>query len=203
MILNKTKQSLINWYIDYINEREIYFDYLSEYKTFSSSVLRHSRPILLEYNTVFNFERKGNNREGALTQKNLNEKVAGISLLVKTIKIRKDISFPLQIHTYFHELTHLVCNHNDQYNNEISLSTGQKEYVAEVTAQALLFSFCGGMLVENLPSNDKWDHSKYINNWVNASAFGKEKIKECKRQIQYAYEKISDTLLEKLNIKNS
>ncbi len=195
--MDKVKKELIDWYINFVESREVYMNYLEEYETFTSSLLKHSRPLLLEYNTVFNYERKGNNREGALTQKDLKEKVGGIHLLVKTIKIRKDIDFALQVHTYFHELAHLVCDHNDQDRNYTSLSTGQKEYVAETVAQALLRSFCGGMEVNELPSNNKWDQSDYILGWVKQSAFGKEKIKECKRQIEYAYEKISTSLLIK------
>lgn len=199
--MDKRTQLLIDRYKEYIDSREVFFNYLEDYETFSSSILKHSRPILLEYNTAFNFERKGNNREGALTQKNLKEKIAGIHLLVKVVKVRKDIEFPLQIHTFFHELAHLVNNHNDQEMNHISLSTAQKEYVAEVTAQALLYSFVGGMKVEELPSNEKWDQSTYIYNWIKNAKFSDEKIDEMWKQIEFAYEKISNTILEKTNKK--
>lgn len=197
-IMDKQKQKLIDWYIDFVETREVYMNYLEEYETFASSILKHTRPILLEHNAAFNYERKGNNREGALTQKDLKQNVAGIHLLLKTIKIRKDIDFSLQIHTYFHELAHLVLNHNDQSKNDKVLSTGQKEYVAETVAQALLYSFCGGMVVGELPSNEKWDQEDYIAGWVRNSVFGKDKIKECHSQIEYAYNKISWSILSKL-----
>lgn len=195
--MDKNKKELINWYINFVESRKVYMNYFEEYKTFSSSLLKHSRPLLLEYNTVFNYERKGNSREGALTQKDLKQNVGGVHLLVKTIKIRKNIDFKLQAHTYFHELAHLVCNHNDQERNKTSLSKGQKEYVAETVAQALLWSFCGGITVNELPSNEKWDQSNYILGWVRQSVFGKEKIKECKRQIEFSYNKILTALLIK------
>gem|GEM_PF-2535839 len=153
--MNKYERILLDKYEKYISSREIYFNYLSDYETFSSSILKHCRPILLEYNTSFAFEKKGNVREGALTQKRLNLKINDKELLVKVIKIRKDVDFISQIHVFFHEIAHLVNNHNDQELNLIRLSTAQKEYVAEVTAQALLFSFVGGARVEELPYNEK------------------------------------------------
>ncbi len=188
---------LLSEHKEYILSRDIFFNYLEDYETFSSSVLKHTRPILLEFNTAFNFERKGNTREGAYTQKYMGEKVAGIHLKLKVVKVRKDAPFALQLHTYFHELAHLVNNHNEQHLNEDTLSRPQKEYVAETVAQALLYSFADGMKIEELPSNGKWDHSKYVESWIKNAKFSDAKIDEMWRQINYAYDKISDAIIEK------
>ncbi len=190
-------QSLIKQYKEFVSTREIYFNYISDYETFSSSVLKHTRPILFDKNATFNFERKGNNREGALTQKDTKLRIGGRPILTKVIKVRKDVEFELQLHTYFHELAHLINDHNNQSLNGTVLSRPQKEYVAETVAQALLYSFCGGMDVSELPSNNKWDHSKYIEGWIRKAKFSDEKIKVMWEQINFAYETIRDTILEK------
>ncbi len=190
-------EQLINKYKEYISSRDIFFNYLEDYETFSSSVLKHTREILLSKNTMFNFERKGNNREGALTQKDTKLRIEGRPILTKVVKIRKDAPFALQLHTYFHELAHLVNDHNNQSLNELTLSTPQKEYVAEVTAQALLYSFAGGMLVEDLPSNNKWDQSLYIQGWIRKAKFSEDKIRVMWEQIEYAYNTIKDAIIEK------
>ncbi len=189
---NSQKQDLLKWSHDFIVSKPIEMNYLDEYETFASSLLKHTRTLLLEYNTTFQWERKGNSRDGALTQKNLKEKIDNLNLLVKVVKIRKDVPFSSQIHTYFHELTHLICNHNNQNMNEGEiLTTAQKEYVAETTAQALLHSFVGGMTVEQLESNEKWDATKYIESWVKAGTFSKKKIIEMFKQIEWSYNVIS------------
>ena len=189
---------LLNKYIEFVNSTSTHMDYLSEYNTFSSSILKHTRPLLLEYNTTFQWERKGNTREGALTQKNLHKNVAGINLLVKVIKIRKDTEFLSQIHTYFHELTHLVCNHNDQQLNDYTLTTPQKEYVAEVTAQALLSTFVGGIKIEEIPKTDKWDPKDYILSWIKSGKFSDKKILVMWEQINFSYEKIRNSIIENI-----
>ncbi len=194
--MSSQKEYLIEKYKKFIDSKKIYFNYLIDYQTFSSSVLKHTRSILLDKNASFNFERKGNSREGALTQKYLNKRIAGIPILLKVVKIRKDVDFSSQLHTYFHELAHLVNNHEDQSSNKISLSTPQKEYVAEVVSQTLLFSFAGGLKVEELPSNNKWEQSLYISNWIKNAKFSEEKIKEMWKQINYAYDYISKIILE-------
>ncbi len=188
---------------EYINSREVYMNYLTEYEKFSSSILRHTREILLDKNTTFNFERKGNSREGALTQKDTKLRIGGRAILTKVIKVRKDVDFSLQLHTYFHELAHLINDHNNQTLNEGVLSKPQKEYVAETVAQALLYSFAGGMHVSELPSNNKWDQSKYIEGWISKAKFSEEKIDLMWKQIEFAYEKVKDTIINKINKKTT
>lgn len=191
--MNKRLDDLTKWYKEYIYSRDIFFNFIEGQNTFSNSVLKASRPILFSYNTIFQFERKGNNREGALTQKRINVFIDKKEILVKVIKIRKDTSFENQIHTYFHELAHLVNIHNKQI--DIKLSTPQKEYVAEVVAQALLFSFCGGKKIDNLEENNKWDQKEYINLWIKNAIFSKKKIEEMQRQIIFSYDYISKVIL--------
>lgn len=195
------EKELIKRYKKYISSHNIEFNYLEEFETFSSSVLRHTRPLLIEYNTTFHFERKGNKREGALTQREIRDiTIEGRSLLSRVVKIQRGIEFSLQIHTYFHELTHMINNHIEQEKNDIQLTTAQKEYVAEVTAQSLIYTFCGGMLVDELPDNGKFDQTTYIEAWINGAQFSKEKIDEMWRQIEFAYSKISAIILENKKI---
>lgn len=189
---------LIDRYKSYVESREIYFNYVEDYETFSSSVLKHTRPILFEKNALFEFERKGNNREGALTTKTTNYKVAGVNIKSKKVKIRRDIDFVLQLSTYFHELVHLINDHNARGSDAV-LSSPQKEYVAEVTSQALMYSFVGGIKVEDFPSNNKWDHTQYIYNWIRNAKFSEAKINEMWNQIETSYNKIREIILEKTN----
>ncbi len=147
---------------------------------------------------MFEFEKEGNVREGALTQKKLNYKIDNIPMFLKVIKIRKNIDFSSQIHTYFHELSHLVNEHEIKKNNN-SLSYSQKEYVAEVCAQALLYSFVGGSKISDLPSNNKWDRSNYIYSWIRNARMSDKKIDEMWKQINFAYNKISDSILKNIN----
>lgn len=192
-------EELIKRYKEFVETREIYFNYVEDYETFSSSVLKHTRPILFDNNALFEFERKGNNREGALTTKTTNYKVAGVNIKSKKIKVRRGIEFELQLSTYFHELAHLINKHNDQSMNEAVLSRPQKEYVAEVTSQALMYSFVGGLKVEDFPPNGKWDQSLYIYSWIRKAKFSKEKIDVMWKQIEKSYEIIRDSILEKVN----
>ncbi len=194
--MDRTKE-LINRVEEYICSKEIYLNYIEDYETFASSILKHTRQILIDKNSVFNYERKGNNREGAFTQKDTKLRISGIPILTKVVKVRKDAPFVSQIHTYFHELAHLVNDHNSR-TNEITLSKPQKEYVAETTAQALLYSFVGGMKVKDLPSNNKWDQEIYIESWIRNAKFSEDKIKEMWRQIEFAYDLIKDTILDKI-----
>lgn len=188
---------LIQRYNDYINSRDVYFNYYEEYDSFSSSVLKHTRSILFSKNTLFEFERKGNRREGALTTKTTNFKIGNVNIKSKKIKIRRDIDFRLQLSTYFHELSHLINDHNDR--NENSLSRPQKEYVAEVTSQALMYSFAGGLKVGDYPKNEKWDQNLYIYGWIKNAKFSDDKIEEMWRQIEFAYETIKDSIFSKIN----
>ena len=196
--MKKIEKLLIKKYESYISSRDVYFNYLEKYQNFSTSVLKHCRQILIEYNTSFEFERKGNVREGALTQKRLDLEIQNKPMLVKVIKIRKDVELISQIHVFFHELVHLVNNHNNQEWNEINLSLPQKEYVAEVCAQALLFSFVGGKYIYELPDNKKWDQSQYISMWIKNSKLSNNKIQEMWRQIEYSYDFISKSILNKI-----
>ncbi len=187
---------LINRYKEYVSSREIFFNYVEDYESFSSSVLKHTRPILFEKNALFEFERKGNSREGALTTKTTGYKIAGVNIKSKKIKIRRGIDFTLQLSTYFHELAHLINDHNDRDDNK--LSRPQREYVAEVTSQALMYSFCGGLKVEDFPPNEKWDHSLYILSWIRNAKFSEEKINIMWEQIETTYNKVKDAILEKV-----
>ncbi|BDU67666.1 MAG: hypothetical protein TYPL_3190 [Candidatus Tyloplasma litorale] len=189
---------LINEYKNFVKNRKIYFNYSDLNKKFTSSILKNTRDILNEYNTLFSYEKKGNKREGALIKKPFNEKLKEIKIYKKTIKVRFDADFESKAHVYFHELGHLVNNHEDNNKNEIKLSIPQKEYVAEVIAQALLFSFFDGMLVSQLKNNSKSNKEKYIENWIKNAKFSNSKIEEMWRQINFGYEKIS-----KIIIKNS
>ncbi len=194
--MNRTDK-LIKQYKDYVSSREIYLNYVEDYESFSSSVLKHTRQILFDHNALFEFERKGNNREGALTTKSTGVRIGGVSIKSKKVKIRRGIDFVLQLSTYFHELAHLVNNHNDRANN--ILSTAQREYVAEVSSQALMYSFVGGLKVEDFPSNGKWDHSMYVYGWIRKAKFSDEKIKIMWNQIEYTYDLIKNVILEKIN----
>ncbi len=187
---------LIERYKEYVCSREIYFNYVEDYESFSTSVLKHTRPILFEKNALFEFERKGNNREGALTTKTTGYKIAGVNIKSKKVKIRRGIDFTLQLSTYFHELAHLVNDHNDR--NENVLSRPQREYVAEVVSQALMYSFCGGLKVEDFPPNDKWNHSLYILNWIRNAKFSDEKIDIMWNQIESCYNLIKDSILNRV-----
>ena len=187
---------LIKEYREYISSRDIYFNYINDYKSFTGSLLKHTREILNDNDTLFNFERKGNSREGAFTQKRSGFDIDGKQILVKVIKIRKDIEFVNQIHVYLHELTHLINNHNNQELNDIKLSTPQKEYVAETVSQSLLFSFVGGMLASELPPNNKWEQDEYITRWITNAKFSDKKIKEMWRQIIFSYNKITDVIIK-------
>lgn len=191
-------EELIKRYEDFVKSRKIYFNYVEDYETFSSSVLKHTRQILFDNNALFEFERKGNNREGALTTKTTGIKIGGVSIKSKKVKIRRGIDFRLQLSTYFHELTHLINNHNDKKNN--ILSVPQKEYVAEVTSQALMYSFVGGLKVKDFPSNGKWDHSLYIYGWIRKAKFSKEKINLMWEQINDTYKLIAETIVDKVGI---
>ncbi len=190
-------KSLIDRSSKYILNSKIYMDYTIEYDSFSSSILKHTRQLLIDKNAMFEFERKGNNREGALTQKDTKLRVGGRPILAKVIKVRRDVEFVSQIHTYFHELAHLLNNHNNQSMNEGVLTNPQKEYVAETVAQALLYSFVGGLTVDKLPSNDKWDQTKYIEGWISNAKFSEEKIDLMWKQIDFAYSVISVQILSK------
>ncbi len=192
-------EKLMQQYKDYVSSREIYFNYVEDYESFSSSVLKHTRPILFSKNALFEFERKGNNREGALTTKTTGIKIGGVNIKSKKVKIRRGIEFELQLSTYFHELAHLINDHNDREDG--ILSRPQKEYVAEVTSQALMHSFVGGLKVEDFPSNGKWDHTQYIYGWIRKAKFSEEKIKLMWEQIEFAYDSIRDSIIDK--VKNS
>lgn len=189
---------LLKRYKDYVSGREIYFDYTKDYEKFSSSVLKHTRTILFDNNATFSFERKGNSREGALTQKDTKLRIEGKAILTKVVKVRRDVDFVHQLHTYFHELAHLINEHNT--HGRLLLSTPQKEYVAETVAQALLYSFAGGLLIQDMPSNDKWDQSLYIENWIKRAKFSEDKINLMWEQIELAYDTIRDSILEKVSI---
>ncbi len=190
---------LLSQYKDFVSSREIFFNYVEEYESFSKSVLKHTRSILFSKNALFEFERKGNNREGALTTKVTNVKIGGVSIKSKKVKIRRDIDFTLQLSTYFHELVHLVNDHNIRTKHEELLSRPQKEYVAEVTSQALMYSFVGGIKVEDFPHNNKWDHTQYIYGWIRKAKFSDEKIRIMWEQINYSYNLIKDTILDKVD----
>ncbi len=187
---------LIKRYKEYVSSREIILNYVEDYDSFSSSALKHTRQILFDHNALFEFERRGNNREGALTTKSTGVKIGGVSIKSKKVKVRRGIDFTLQLSTYFHELAHLVNNHNDRNNN--ILSTAQREYVAEVSSQALMYSFVGGLKVEDFPSNGKWDHSMYVYGWIRNAKFSEEKIKIMWDQIEYTYNLIKNSIVEKL-----
>lgn len=190
-MLKSSTEYLIKKYEDFVFSREIYFNYLTKFDSFSSSILKHTIDILFEHNTTFHFERKGNKRDGALTQKVIkNENFRGS---IKIIKIRRDVSFGSQIHIYFHELVHLINNHYDFLS---VLSTPQKEYVAEVTAQALMYSFCGGKKICELENNGKWEKEKYIERWIERARISKEKENLMWEQIENSYTKISKKILE-------
>ncbi len=196
-MVNERVNRLLYMYKEYVSTRDIFFNYVEDYESFSSSVLKHTRAILFDKNTLFEFERKGNNREGALTTKTTGHKIAGVSIKSKKVKIRRGIDFTLQLSTYFHELAHLVNDHNDRDDN--SLSRPQREYVAEVTSQALMYSFCGGLRVEDFPPNEKWDHSLYIYSWIRNAKFSEEKIRIMWEQIEFAYNNIKDSILLKVS----
>ena len=192
-------EHLLKKYKNYISTRHIYFNYLNEYDSFTSSLLNHTQRILDSFETTFSFERSGNSREGALTQKKIKSPLGEERVIFKMIKIRSDISFINQIHVYFHELTHLVNNHNNQEKNEIKLSTPQKEYVAETVAQALLHSFVGGMKAKDLPPNNKWIQDEYIYRWIKNAKFSTKKINEMWRQINDSYIFIANEILIRSN----
>lgn len=196
--MDERKIKLLNKSREYIHSREIYFNYLSLYDSFETSVLKHTKEILNLFDTSFSFERKGNSREGALTQKKFKTKL-GEEKIIRKIKIRKDINLISQTHVFFHELTHLVNNHNNQELNDIRLSTPQKEYVAETTAQSLMFSFIGGLKASDLPPNNKWNQDEYIERWIKNAKFSDKKIKEMWRQINISYDYISIVILKNSN----
>ncbi len=196
--MNDRVNELLKQYKDYVNSREIYFNYVEEYESFSKSVLKHTRQVLFDKNALFEFERKGNNREGALTTKVTDVKIGGVSIKSKKVKIRRDIDFILQLSTYFHELVHLVNDHNIRSKTEELLSRPQKEYVAEVTSQALMYSFVGGIKVEDYPHNNKWDQTQYVYGWIRKAKFSDKKVKMMWEQINYSYEYISKTILDKV-----
>ncbi len=192
---NRTR-ILLDRYKKYISTKEIYFNYLNDYESFETSLLPHTLEILDFFNTQFKFERRGNSREGALTQKKIRTSLGEIKILSRNLKIRKDINFINQVHVYFHELTHLVNNHNNQELNKIKLSTPQKEYVAETVAQSLLYSFVGGIKARDLPSNYKWKQEEYIERWIKNAKFSDKKIIEMWKQINNSYEFISKIILK-------
>lgn len=196
--MSKFKNELLISYKNFVKKNNIYFNYLDKYEYFTNSVLKHTQSLLIEYNATFSFERKGNLREGVFTQKEIKNLINGQSGSIKIIKIRKDTLFISKIHTYFHELVHLINNHNNQELNKIKLSTPQKEYVAEVTSQALIYSFCGGLLIENIPSNKKWDHTIYVKEWIKNAKMTKIKISEMWKQISFSYDLISKTIINNM-----